>query len=241
VPENIAALDKLREHLRALEKMPSDKARQVLLDPDAPALLLYVAAQSFYGPTMLAYEPDTLWSMLDVPLSNRGKLMAAITLQVFPQFYWDIRIFGQTCLAFTDQAVYTELVPQPSPEQLAAAVFEAQLLFQLDTDTVPEFDDEVAAYVAACLAHEGLTFTPPLLRFAEEHLERILSPEGRKLGLAVKKTASEVHPEADKTSALGVQLARQRQIDSYVSARLADLASRIDALTSSGHVQPTAL
>lgn len=225
--EKLATYDELREKLRSLETMSSEKARKVLLDPESPALLLYVAARAFYGPTVASYEPETLWSQLDVPAMNRDKLMAALTLQAFPQFYWDIRIFGHTCLAFNDQATHTELVPQPLPEHLAAAIFEAQLLFQLDTETTPEFDDEVAAYVAACLAHEGLTYAPPLLSFAEEHLERILSPEGRKLGVAMKKIAGEEHPKVDAESALGVQLARYEQMGAYAAARRVELATRV--------------
>ena len=225
--EKLATFDELREKLRSLETMSTEKARKVLLDPGSPALLLYVAARAFYGPTVATYEPETLWAQLDVPPMNRDKLMAALTLQAFPQFYWDIRIFGHTCLAFNDQATLTERVPQPLPEHLAAAIFEAQLLFQLDTETTPEFDDEVAAYVAACLAHEGLTYAPPLMAFAEEHLERILSPEGRKLSAAMKKIAGEEHPKVDAGSALEVQLARYEQIGAYVAARRTELASRI--------------
>jgi hypothetical protein len=225
------SFDDLREKLRALESMSVEKARKVLLDPGSPAVLLYVAARAFYGPTVATYEPDSLWVQLDVPLLNRDKLMAALTLQVNPQFYWDIRVFGQSCLAFNDQAPHTELVPQPVPEHLAAAIFEAQLLFQLDTETTPEFDDEVAAYVAACLAHEGLVYAPPLMGFAEEHLERILSPVGRKLGVEMKKIAGEEHPKVDPESALGVQLARYEQIGAYVTVRRADVTARIAAIS----------
>lgn len=227
--EKLATFDELREKLRALESMSVEKARKVLLDPGSPALLLYVAARAFYGPTVASYEPDSLWMLLDAPVMNRDKLMAALTLQVNPQFYWDIRVFGHTCLAFNDQAAHTELVPQPLPEHIAAALFEAQLLFQLDTETVPEFDDEVAAFVAACLAHEGLVYTPPLMSFAAEHLERILSPEGRKLGVEMKKIAGEEHPKVDTESALGVQLARYEQIGAYVAARRTELATCVAA------------
>lgn len=230
--EKLATFDELRDKLRALESMSTEKARKALLDPESPALLLYVAARAFYGPTVASYEPESLWTQLDVPLLNRDKLMGALTLQVFPSFYWDIRVFGHTCLAFNNQAAHTELVPKPLPEHLAAAIFEAQLLFQLDTETTPEFDDEVAAYVAACLAHEGLTYTPPLMSFAEEHLERILSPEGQKLGAAMKKIAAEEHPKVDSESALGVQLARYEQIGAYVAARRTEIAAHISTLIS---------
>lgn len=212
--------------------MSPDKARAVLLDDTAPAFLLYAAARVFYGPTVASYEPESLWIQLDVPEHNRDKLMAALTLQVNPQFYWDIRVFGHTCLAFNGHAAHTELTPKPTPEQLATAIFEAQLLFQIDTETVPEFDDEVAAYVAACLAHEGLAYAPPIMSFAEEHLERILSPEGRKLGAAMKKIADEEHPKVDTESALGVQLARYQHVGEYLKAHLADIASRIAAISS---------
>lgn len=220
----------LREGLLRLEAAPLDKARTLLMDASAPAAAVYAAARAFYGPMFASYEPDTLWTTLDVPEGNRDKLMAAMALQTFPSFYWDLRVFGHTCLAFADQAVHTELTPQPMPEHVVAGVYEAQLLFQLDTDTVPEFDDDVAAYVAACLAHEGLVYAPPMLSFAAEHLERLLSPEGRELAVEVKKKASEEHTNADDSSALGVQLARYLQMGAYLEARV----RRIAQFTSSG-------
>lgn len=227
--EKFASLDTVREVFRELETMSSARARRILLDDTSPALLLYAAARVFYGPTVASYEPESLWALLDVPEHNRDKLMAALTLQVNPQFYWDIRVFGHTCLAFNGHVAHTELTPKPTPEQVATAIFEAQLLFQLDTETVPEFDDEVSAFVAACLAHEGLAYAPPILSFAEEHLERLLSPEGLKLNAAMKKIASEEHPTVDMTSALGVQFARYQHIAAYLSAHLTDIATRVNA------------
>jgi hypothetical protein len=221
----------LREKLIALSAMPAEKARALLLDTTTPALVLHQAALAFYGPTVASYEPDTLWTMLDVPEINRDKLQAALTLQVSPSFYWDIRVFGATCCAFNDQPVHTELTAELMPEHLAYGIIEAQLLFQLDTDTEPEFDDEVAAYVAACLAHAGLVYTPPLFRFAKEHLERLLSPDGRKLGVEMKKIAGEEHPEVDKGSALGVQLARYEQIIAYIDTRRRAMAEVVRQLT----------
>ncbi len=169
--------------------------------------------------------------MLDMPQVNRDKLLAAITLQTFPAFYWDIRVFAQTCLAFNDQFTQIELTPELLPEHIAWALLETQILFQLDTDMEPEFDDEAAAFVAACLAHAGLTYTPPLLRFAEEPLAKLLSPEGRALGIEMKKIAAEEHPKVDKESALGVQLARYEQIIDYIATRRRALAEVVRSLT----------
>ncbi len=210
---------KLQELLRGLKSMSADAARTILLEPTSPAPLMYLAAHAFYGPTVAAYEPDTLWTMLDVPVMNRDKLLAALTLDVSPSFYWDLRVFGHTCLAFNDQAVHVERVPQPLPEHIVSAIIDAQLIFQLDSDVEPVFDDEVAAYVAACFVHEGLTYAPPLVSFAQDHVLRLLSPEGRKLGAEMKVAASEEHPSADPESALGVQLARYHQMMAYLDMR----------------------
>lgn len=215
----------------SLSALSADKARLLLLEPSTPALVLYPAALAFYGPTVASYEPDTLWSLLDVPLVNRDKLMAALTLQRLPAFYWDLRVFANTCAAFNDQAVHVEVVPELWPEHLAYAITEAQMLFQLDTDVTPDFDDEVAAYVAACLAHAGLTYAPPMMDFAAPHLERLLSPEGVALGREMKKIAGEEHPEVDKESALGVQLARYIQIGDYLKARLQDVVDVVVRVT----------
>jgi hypothetical protein len=210
--------DTIREKLQAAMHMPETRARQLLMDPKTPAPIVYVAARAFYGPGLNAYEPDTLWATLDIPELNRDKLMAAITLQVFPSFFWDLRVFGNTCLAFSGYGAPVELVPRPTAEQLVAGVCEAQMLYWIDGEHDFEFDDEVAAYVAACLANEGLTYAPPILDFAQEPLLKLLSPEGRKLAAEMKKMAGEEHPKADPESALGVQLARYEQMGAYLTA-----------------------
>lgn len=217
----------LRERLVKLEGLAPDKAKALLMDPNTPAAQLYPAARAFYGIGVTVYEPDTLWSTLDMPEGNRDKLMAAIALQVYPSFYWDLRVFGHTCLAFADQAGHTELTPKPLPEHVVAGVYEAQILFQIDTDETPEFDDDVAAFVAACLLHEGLVYAPPVVHFAEEHLDRLLTAEGKELAEQVKKMAHEEHPKADPESALGVQLARYQQIAAYLELRMRRLQSGI--------------
>lgn len=223
-------LETLRAKLKPLESMSADRARSLLLDETTPALLLYVAALAFYGSTVATYEPETLWSQLDVPLINRDKLLAAMNLQVFPSFYWDIRVFGHTCLAFCDQPAFTELTPKPIPEHVAWGVLEAQLIFQIDTDAEPVFDEEVAAYVAATLAHDGITHVPSVLDFAEEHLTRILSPAGRKISADMKLLVDEPHPKTEPDSVLGVQLARYEQLNAYVGSRWDALNARIRAV-----------
>jgi hypothetical protein len=206
-------------------------ARAALKDSESSGLALVIAARRLLGPTWDAYEPETLWLELgDVPLLNRDKLLAAQALIVYPAFYWDARVLGNTALALSHEAVHGRAMPAPTPEALAWAAVEAPIIFGVtnDEDVEPEYDDEAVAYVAAVLAHAGYAFTPEELEFADDHLVGLLSLDGRDLHAKVKDA-----PEAPKAGsseedpALDVQVERRAGIEAYVTHRLEALKSEL--------------
>jgi hypothetical protein len=204
-----------------------------LFEEDTSATVLMCAAKRRLGPEFLAYEPETLWLELDPTPLNRDKLMAGIALATYPSFYWDYSVFGHTVLALNDEAVFPESLPKPTLEQLVWGVFEAELILALTEDgpITPEFGDDIAAYVAACLHAQGVIYTPENLRFAQPYLDKLISKEAKELQAKVKdlwaplasRTAFEdVTPEDD---AAGVQLTHLVRAQLY-------FVKRADALTS---------
>lgn len=213
----------------------TEQLRAVVKDTSSPALILFLALRRLLGPDWTSWEPETLWMELDVPVSNRDKILAAQSLATYPVFYWDYRVFGQTALAFNHQAVYPENVPEPEPEHLAWCVFEAELILALieEKSFEPTFSDEVEAFVASCLHHKGIVLPPENLSFSEEHLDKMLTSEAKELKSKVKD-AWKAHPEANfEDSPLGVQIARQSDIENvYLVNRLTDLRERLTSFSA---------
>ena len=223
-----------REYKRTTADGQTEKLRGVLKDPTSPAIMLFLAARRLLGEEWIHYEPETLWTELDWPIANRDKILAAQLLATYPSFYWDFRVFGHVVAAFSHQAVYPEVLPLPSPEDLAWGVFEAELILALTEDKpfVPTYSDEVEAFVGACLHHHGFVLPPENLMFCEEHLDKLLHDDAKELKAKVKD-AWRTHPETNfDDSSLGVQLARQAEVERvYMVNRLEDLRTRLTSFS----------
>lgn len=202
--------------------------KQVIGDPESPALALMIAARKICGPGWLAWEPETLWLELsNPPERNRDKLMAGITLTQHPSFWWDWRVFGQTCMAFNDLAVFPEQLPEPTVEQMNWAAFEAELILALSEETTitPKFDANVKSFIAVCAHNQGVVRLPEDLRGAQPHLNKLLTPEGRTLSAQVKQQWQQRADRDDLASldvednAAGVQLAHLVRTQLYAVKR----------------------
>lgn len=206
-------------------------ARDVMKDPVAPALSLMVAARHLLGDGFTVWEPETLWKELDPPVVNRGKLAAAIALDIMPSFYWDYRVFGNTCLAFNDEITLPDQVPQPMPWQMSWGVFEAELIFALTTREVitPDFDDEPTAFCGTHLYELGWVCPPDNMTFCEDKLVQHLSDEARQLH-GVVKTQREEHKTKSEDPAIDVQLARLEDCALYVVNRATAVATYLKKL-----------
>lgn len=202
---------------------------EVLQDADAPAICLVIACRHVLGHDFIEWEPESIWLALDaelgddkIPLLNRDKIIAATTLFLVPAFYWDYRVFGNTCLALNDHKPFAEVVPAPSPEHVAWAVFEAELMFVLHDEgkTEPEYDDEIAAYVGAILAHNGFVACPEVIKFAQPHLEKLLQPHAKDMAAKVNAAWARSTEKSElKEDELGVQLSRLLGVNLYVNNR----------------------
>lgn len=228
----------VKEAYAAYFKEPSAQqkvhAKEVMQDPTAPATTVLIAARYLLGPTFLSYEPETIWLELDPCNANRDKVMAGIALAMTPSFYWDYRVFAGTVHALNNEAVVPEAVSCCGPEQMAWAVFEAELMFAL-TDgesTSPVYDPSVEAYIASCLFEEGYVMAPVGLGFAGEELKTLLRSNAPLLQKETEAAWAALPKEKleQKTfedSPLGAQLEKLAAAWTYVAEKTHRLQSEL--------------
>lgn len=66
-------------------------------------------------------------------------------------------LFGDTCIAFDGISASFEYIQMPTAGQMMYLV---HVMTALHADTLSSFSDEVNAYIAACLFHQGIYFSP---------------------------------------------------------------------------------
>jgi hypothetical protein len=151
-------------------------SKDLLQNPDTAAVVLMQAAHARLG-DFLAWEPESIWLELqhrgiDLPESNRAKLMAALTLRLIPSFYWDAITFEKTAIAFDGAMPNPDTLEEASPGRLAWAVVEAAWILRLAKDATWEFNSEPRAYAGVILARAGFVLAPEQLAFAQPTLNR---------------------------------------------------------------------
>lgn len=134
------------------------------------------AAQMALG-EYISWEPESVWLELerqniDVPVGNRAKIMAGLTLRLMPVFYWDAVAFEKTAIAFDNKLPQPEILEEASPAQLAWAVVEANWIIKDVRDTAWEFGHEPRAYTGVILNRAGFVLAPLQLDFAQPWLDR---------------------------------------------------------------------
>lgn len=217
----------------AHRELSTASASAALRDHETPGIAAWLAARALLGDGLRDYEPETIRAELTdaVPQENLDKVHAVLALIRTASFYEDYRVFGATTLALCTDHVATNLVPYPDPAQMAWAALEAELLTVLDDDTLePEFDDEVVAYVAALLHHEGFVMAPAPLEFADGALVARLHPEATALRSEVKGVLDEVTPATALSAAAGVQVERLAFVERYVEERAQRTTKALQAL-----------
>ena len=236
-----AQLQKLvAAEVSAFDREPTDAskvaAKRVVENDESSASALYLATRIILSPDFVEYEPDTLWMLLDVPLINRDKLHAALAMHNSSDFYIEPRVFGAIAQTLTGDVPQIDQMPHPTIFQMAWAAWEGEVLYALtSTDaqvSTPEYTIDVATYVAIGLFDAGYALAPEGLRFAQEALEKLLSPAGLKLS---KETAAAYHEKPDalgpfENSALGVQLSRQAAVSLYLTKRAEVVEAELKAL-----------
>jgi hypothetical protein len=180
---------RLKTAADAREASQQREAEAMLHDPHTTATGCFKAAEILCGDGFRAWEPDSLWLTfdrkgIDVPLLNRDKLLAAVTMTIVPAFWWEMNAFENTIMAFNNVVSNPEIVQEATPAQIAWAVYEAELLYgQLeDMEDTPYFDREPVLYTAIVLHRAGFLRPPDLLSFAQTALQD-LNKDGAEVSL----------------------------------------------------------
>jgi len=218
----------------SLSPPPQQHTAHVLLkDPQTTATGCFKAAHTVLGPTFRAWEPETVWLTLDrqgvaLPLLNRDKLLAAVTLTIVPAFWWELNAFENTTMAFNNVLSDSDTLQEATPAQLSWAVYEAELLYgQSDvTEGIPEFDHEPVSYTALVLHRAGFILAPDLLQFSQTALDK-LNKDGTLVTKEAIAKAWKTFRKKDlqnvtfsETDPLDIQLKRLTEVQLYVLERL---------------------
>jgi hypothetical protein len=201
-------------------------AKELLQDEHAAAVALLPAAQKLLG-DFLAWEPESIWMELqhqgvDVPVSNRAKLMAAQTLHLVPSFYWDAVAFEKTALAFDGVTPNADMLEEASPGRLAWAVVEAAWILQRVHGARWTFNSEPCGYAGVILTRAGFVLAPTQLSFAQRALDReryhthLLEDVKARWDRVDKDHLNVLHLEE---TVIDVQIARLASVEQHVRER----------------------
>ena len=228
-----------RRAARTVQPAPAKVAAcgDILHDDHASASGCFQAVLCLCGDQARAWEPESIWLTLDrrhidIPVVNRDKVMAALTLTMVPAFWWDVHAFENTVLAFNHVVSNPAVVQEATPGQMAWGVYEAELIFAISTaedelnQQQPEFDREPVCYTAAVLHRAGYVRAPDLLNYAQRELTR-LNKSGTDVNKADLDTAwtefkkrKPLPLNSLDDTALDVQLARLASVELHVQEQL---------------------
>lgn len=217
-------------------------ARQLLQDVHTTATGCFKAAELLCDSTFRTWEPESIWLTLeragvDIPVLNRDKLLAAITLTVIPAFWFEINAFENTVMAFNDIVSDYEILQEATPGQISWAVLEAELLYSQmsDIEETTEFDYEPINYTAIVLNRAGFILAPELLHFSQSALDKLNND-----GINVDKDKLRIRWNDIKTKDLtkivyentpfDTQLAHLAAVQLYIQERLEQYQKDVDQL-----------
>lgn len=201
----------------------------LLRDDGTTALGCMFAVRGLFGDSCRAWEPESLWLSIEnmggsISRVNKDKVLGAHTITMNPAFWWDALLFHKTVMAFNNTPIHPDTIQEPTPEELAWGVYEAEAIYaQSRLPDTPEFDYAPAGFTAICLHRDGMVLAPTLLSFCQERLDALNEKTDGVTVSAVrtarhKDTAAEEDLE-EATDAVRVQLAKLAAVDAYVNDR----------------------
>jgi hypothetical protein len=149
-----------------------------LSDPLLTSSVALEAVKKLLGPTVLAWEPETI----RLELTRRGitvddgvmaKILSAITIVTTRAWTADHDVLFAFAVACCGVPADAEALHHPTPEQLCWAIHEIAALVGAAVNDDEGFDpDTVDPAIAVVLHDEGFMVTPDELRFAQDALDR---------------------------------------------------------------------
>lgn len=220
---------------------------ELLSDPAVELTIAWTAAQGLLGPTLPAWEFETIKLELErrhVPTTEglMAKLLAAQSCAVTRAWTTDHDVFFAFALACDGIGANPGAIHHPTPEQLCWAVKELESLTEARITDDHGFDpDTVDPAVAVVLLDEGLCVAPEELTFARDVLEKI-TPGSKTLAPKAYAAFSRLrdYPDEtlrrtlrdDPTSDVDVQVHRLIECQLYVEERVVRRARQHAVLNS---------
>lgn len=149
--------------------------KALLENPKTSAVALLKALKTLGD--FVNWEPETVWieasrGGIDIPIENRAKIMAALTLLLVPSFYWDAVVFEKTALALQGLTINQDTLEEASPAQLSWAAVEAAWILKEAHRPTWDFMYEPQAYAGVVLNRAGYILAPTQLSFAQDALDK---------------------------------------------------------------------
>ena len=213
-------------------------AAAVLQDEEAAGTAVHRALELLLGSQTRNWEPESIWlglrdHKIEIPQTNRDKILALNTLLITHAFYWEVNAFEDTCLALNNLIVIPDALQEASPAQLAWGIYEVELFMQGQGNN-EEFDYEPQKYTAVSMHREGLVLAPPLLVFAQDELDRLIRghqdiiPDVKARWEKLNKAELDGVELAENPT--DVQLAKLIAIQLYIDERSARYKADLDRL-----------
>ena len=206
--------------------------KSLLISENTCASAVLYAAEKLLGPGVFLWEPQTIWLELkhqgiDLPVTNREKLMAARNLVTTGRFWYDASVFEKACTAFNNEEAQFEGVEDVPVMSLNWAVWEAhEIAKHYGILESAVFDRECSAYCSVQLYRENFVIAPEELSWVQDSLTKKYSKEISKLQKSVKdgwaaapKSSKELLNAAFPETPEGVQVAHLAAVQHYFNLR----------------------
>lgn len=224
-----------------------NNAKAILKSCDARALAAIVATERILGPQFLAWEPETIRVELadegvEITSANFDALMAAITLRVTTNFYWDANTFENVIVALNAHNVVFDTLQEVTPAQIAWGVTQAHLIVdKLSNHDIPKklsrddrFDYEPVCFAVAACMHAGMSVAPKELSFCRELLDKRTQSD-REFVSQIKKAwrkmdKTKLSAYTFKDTPVDIQLSKMATVVLYVQAENKELEKQLALL-----------
>jgi len=239
----LSEVSNLRDYLVKTANVSPAKELLKQLTGRSPVAII-MALRLLHGQGFIEWEPETLWLTLEhdgisTTAEDRHKIQAAITLLKNPAFFWDSIVFQRTVQAFDEEVTDPDSLVEPHAAVMSWAIYSAIAVRRLDEEdnVVPEFDEDVQAFVAVCLRRQGFVLAPEYLDFSQE----VLDKQWAKKDASFTKEVKDAFEHLDKSALahtefaedpLGVQLAQLSGCHLYLAEKISSMYDDIGLLKS---------
>jgi hypothetical protein len=196
---------------------------RLLADSETSGTVLLIGLLDEFGTEFFDWEPDTLlreikarWRV-DVPVANRDKIWALVTVLTTNLFTTDLDAFVHVCNSLSDQGADFENWNPADTQEMAWALAEISLLD--GEEALKGLAPEIIAYMGAQLDAEGFTEAPQLLKaYVPVEVPR------EQIGLALEADSIDTNAWWD------AQTRKRLSVDEYVKTRLLKLVQEVSSL-----------